>query len=614
MAKNIQFRSDISFLRAVSVLAVLLFHYKQYLFKGGFIGVDIFFVISGYLMTRIILSGWKKNTFNILDFYRKRVVRIFPALITTILFIGIAVYILVPTQIINYSKSAFSSSLFFSNIYYYLNTGYFDPSSQFNFLLHTWSLSVEWQFYMLYPILLIPLKKLYINNKRWFVVLFLFLILLSFGSMILHNIKNSGYSFYIFYPRAWEMMAGGLAFIYEEKAKNINRNIKNTLVFISILLIGICINRIDETIFWPSYLTLIPVVSTAILIWCNVDWGIFKLKITRFLGDISYSLYLWHWPLYVLSLFYGLNLGLRNKLFFIILSFIFAIISYYTIEKRDYNKRAKPILITSLFVFICFFLVTRIDTIKILPSEVAELTNHVSNYKFSTEAEEQYSFGTNHLNHDGIFDKKMAYNWKIDSRRKNIILLGDSHAGMFGKTLREYYAKKGINLIQITADATYPMENSETIYKGPKDLFNYFFKEYFPNNYKYIDKVIINSNYAGYDKNDIIKKINYTENYFSKYKKEAIYIGQNKMYQIDFPTTYYFSKKHNIQYKGNIDRHNYVREINEVVKNHLKLKYIDILDINLQPVSRKCTPIMYDTSHLTQYGADSYLLYISEKI
>ncbi|MCL1656831.1 acyltransferase [Elizabethkingia miricola] len=609
MTKSLHFRTDISFLRAISVIAVLLFHYKIDFFRGGFVGVDIFFVISGYLMTKIILSGISKNTFNILEFYKKRVIRIFPALITALIFFGIAVYFLVPTQFINYCKSAFSSSLFFSNMYYYLNSGYFDLGSQFNFLLHTWSLSVEWQFYMIYPLLLLPFRKLYLNSRKWFSLIFIVLIIGSFISMNIHNRNNPGYAFYIFYTRAWEMMIGGLVFLYEDRSRKLPNKYKNILVAASIFVIYLCIYKFQ----WYSYLTLVPILATAAILWANVNWVLFSNKLTKFLGDISYSLYLWHWPLYVISLYWNMNNASIDKLIFISLSFIFAIASYSLIERRDYNKKVKFILSLSVVTFICSFLATKINTNIIFNKETSGLAYYASNYKYSNTAKEQYLTGINHLSDNKPFDIKITKNWKIDPNKKNIILLGDSHAGMFGKSFKDYYNNSKINIIQITADATYPMYNSNTPYKGPKDMFNYFFKEYFPTNYKHIDKIIINSSYAGYSKEEISKNIDYTENYFSRYNIPILYIGQNQLYSIDFPTTYYFSK-YDIQYGINIDSDNNVKEINKFLINKLGNRYINILRLKIHEISKDGIPLMYDTSHFTEQGANQYMPLITSKI
>lgn len=302
-----------------------------------------------------------------------------------------------------------------------------------------------------------------------------------------------------------------------------------------------------------------------------------------------------------------------DKLIFISLSFIFAIASYSLIERRDYNKKVKFILSLSVVTFICSFLATKINTNIIFNKETSGLAYYASNYKYSNTAKEQYLTGINHLSDNKPFDIKITKNWKIDPNKKNIILLGDSHAGMFGKSFKDYYNNSKINIIQITADATYPMYNSNTPYKGPKDMFNYFFKEYFPTNYKHIDKIIINSSYAGYSKEEISKNIDYTENYFSRYNIPILYIGQNQLYSIDFPTTYYFSK-YDIQYGINIDSDNNVKEINKFLINKLGNRYINILRLKIHEISKDGIPLMYDTSHFTEQGANQYMPLITSKI
>lgn len=207
------FRYDISFLRVVAVFAVVFFHFNIHGFSGGFVGVDIFFVISGYLMSLIILNGIENKKFTLLSFYKKRVVRIFPALLFMLLFFSCVIAVVLPTLFYQFQSNAFSSALFFSNIYFYLSSGYFDAASHYNFLLHTWSLSVEWQFYIIYPIFLILTQKVYLANFKFFKLIFIVVVALSLASVFYFNsIDKNDFSFYMFVTRAWEMMVGGLAF------------------------------------------------------------------------------------------------------------------------------------------------------------------------------------------------------------------------------------------------------------------------------------------------------------------------------------------------------------------------------------------------------------------
>src|SRR4051812_13526812 len=167
------FRYDINVLRAFAILGVMFFHYKVPLFQGGFSGVDIFFVISGYLMSRIIINSIDRREFSFKDYLGKRLKRIVPALLFLIFVLAIVGFFLyLPEDYKINQKNATSSLLFFSNISYFLNSNYFDPSSDTNILLHTWSLSVEWQFYLIYPFFLLLLYRL-IKNRRLLLLFFI---------------------------------------------------------------------------------------------------------------------------------------------------------------------------------------------------------------------------------------------------------------------------------------------------------------------------------------------------------------------------------------------------------------------------------------------------------
>ncbi|SEW48314.1 Peptidoglycan/LPS O-acetylase OafA/YrhL, contains acyltransferase and SGNH-hydrolase domains [Chryseobacterium wanjuense] len=610
-----KFRNDISFLRAISVIAVLLYHYNFSFFKGGFIGVDIFFVISGYLMTRIILTGFSKNNFSILDFYKKRVVRIFPALIVMITFFAVVIYFLLPIQFINYTKLYFSSSLFFSNIYYYLNSGYFDSSSKFNFLLHTWSLSVEWQFYMIYPLILIIFKRFYLQEKRKFNLIFLALIILSITSMLIHNIFSNSYSFYMFYPRAWEMMFGGLAFLFANSFDDKSSTFKKNIFYVSLSVIALFIVFTNEhTVKWPSLITLIPVAFTTQILLLNIDIKLFNNKIVKYVGDISYSLYLWHWPFYVLSLYFALNDRIRYRIIFIILSLIFAIISYHVVEKRNYNNKHRLVLSSTAILFILSFAISKLNANYLFNKNMANLISATTDYKYSEQAYKQFSLENKHLAHYQTLKDYNFNNLKINNNKKNIILLGDSHAAMFSQTINNIFKNDKYNLIQATADATYPMINSETPYEGPKDFFNFFFEDYFPKNYNKIDLVIISSNYYGYYKDDLIKKIKFTENYFKKYNIPVIYLGQTDNYPTDFPTHFYLKNDYNVESINTPQLQNKVYAANKLLLKILGNRYINLLDYKIAKVNKDGTPYIYDQNHLTYYGTEQYRSFIVKSL
>ncbi|TWP29224.1 acyltransferase [Apibacter muscae] len=614
---NKQFRFDLSFLRAFSVLVVLFYHYNFFLFSGGFVGVDVFFVISGYLMTSIILSGIQSNTFNLITFYKKRIIRIIPALLFMLIFFLIILYFFIPTQFIIYLKSAYSSCLFFSNFIFYLNSGYFDYYSQFNFLLHTWSLSVEWQLYMVYPLLLLLLKKIYLRNIEIFKIIYIFLIALSFLLMNIYSRSNPSYAFYMFYLRAWEMMFGGLAFIYSYNLIKINNNIKKYIFIISLVILFGFVLIANRTLTWPSYLTLVPVFAVSIIIFINVDIKLFHNKIITYLGNISYSLYLWHWPIYVLSAYFSLNINILNRIFLILVSLLFAIISYHFIEKTKFIK-VKFVLFISIVFSLFTIILTEIDIRTIYPTRYkSNLVYYATNYPSSTQCKAQYSYNNHHFqpkkqNFLDFYLNKV----EVDTSKKNVILLGDSHAGMFIKTFKNIFKNSDYNLIQITTNGAYPM-----IYPNPgkeqeKFFFNYFFKEFFPKNSNHIDLVIISSSYIYYavSNEDLLEKIDNTESYFKQFNVKTLFLGQNMIYDIDFPTKYYLKNCYSITRKQDETLKENVLKINALLKDKLNDKYLDLLKLPIKEVSNVGIPYVHDTGHFTFYGAEQYAPYIKNKL
>ncbi|RKE82022.1 acyltransferase family protein [Chryseobacterium sp. AG363] len=609
-----KFRNDISFLRAFSVLAVLFYHFGYNSFKGGFIGVDIFFVISGYLMTRIILSGFEHDNFKLVNFYKKRVERIFPAMLFMIVSVCIAVYFLIPTQFIYTINNAYSSTLFFSNIYYYINTGYFDQFSKFNFFLHTWSLSVEWQFYMIYPLILMCFKSFYKSKKNYFTWIFIGFIILSFLLMLLHNYTNNTFSFFITYTRAWEMMFGGLAFIIKIDLDKISGFIKKSIVYLSIGILMFLVYFIDHNVFnWPSYFTLLPVILTTIILTLNVESNIFNNKLTKFLGDISYSLYLWHWPLYVMLIFFDANERLKYNVLFMILSVLTATISYYIIEKRNYNNKLKFVLSFTLVLFSSCFALAKLPLYYFFDDKLASLLYYNSKYKDTENVKKQFSIGKHHMS-----DEMKYESFDIDFPKKgmnNVILLGDSHAGAFSKTLNNIAKEQKFNLIQFTGDATFPIINSKSNFKNPPRLFNYFYNEYLPKNHNNIDLVIISSFFSAYNLDfQSFKEIREIENYFKKYNIPTLYIGQSQRYSIDYATVLTMNEKYGVNYKYDNKYFEMDKKNNESLKKFLGKKYIDIFNYKVKNIDSDYTPYIYDSNHFSFFGTEQYKEKIMQKI
>ncbi|WP_444938536.1 acyltransferase family protein [Microbulbifer sp. JMSA002] len=327
------FRADINGLRAIAIIAVLFFHFKSSWLPGGFIGVDIFFVISGFLMTRIIYNGLERGDFSLIIFYAARANRIIPPLFTLCIILLIICWVLLtPTDYENLGKHSIGSAGFFSNIIYWRESGYFDTASHEKWLLHTWSLSVEWQFYLLYPIALLTIRKLTSQNTLKAIILAS--TIMGFGASIIATNIAPVASFYLLPTRAWEMMLGGLAYLYplQIKTENTKRIIEGAGLT---TIIASCFFISDEAA-WPGLLTALPTIGTYLIIQANRDSSVITNNFAlQKIGTWSYSIYLWHWPLAVAISYFSLD----QKFIYIglVCSIILGYISYNTIEKRKSN-------------------------------------------------------------------------------------------------------------------------------------------------------------------------------------------------------------------------------------------------------------------------------------
>jgi peptidoglycan/LPS O-acetylase OafA/YrhL len=296
------FRHDINGLRAWAVIAVVLFHFGIPGFSGGFIGVDVFFVISGFLMTQIIVTGLERGNFSVWKFYLARATRIIPALLTlclALLFLG---WFWLPTpDYTQLSKHVFTAILFISNIKFWKESGYFDSASHEKWLLHTWSLSVEWQFYLLLPIIILLAWKTF--GKTGLKLTLVLGLALSFSfSAYLANVDPSA-DFFLIPTRAWEMLAGGVVW-WLTRTSALSNNVSKIAELAGLLCIVASIALFDAGMLWPSYYAALPVIGAMLVLAAARQKSIFTSNIfAERIGTSSYSIYLWHWPIVVLLIY-----------------------------------------------------------------------------------------------------------------------------------------------------------------------------------------------------------------------------------------------------------------------------------------------------------------------
>ena len=363
MSKN--YRPEIDGLRAIAVIAIILFHAKFNIFSGGFVGVDIFFVISGYLITSIILRKKIDGSFSLSEFYESRARRILPALFFVMLLcLPFAWFWMTPKHLEDFGLSMIATSTFWSNYLFYIESrDYFGGSSELMPLLHTWSLSVEEQFYIMYPLILI-----FLYNKKWFLVISISVVSITsllfaqwggnfnFSYPYINDFEfystPSWANFYLLTGRVWEFGLGAFAAFYMSR-KTINKN--NQLSIIGFLLILYSILFFKSETPHPSFYTMVPTIGTLLIIlYASPGTTINKLLSTRYfvsIGLISYSAYLFHWPLFVFSRIYFLGGPSSFGYFsFSILGFILAYLSTRYIENPFRNRLIinKKILYISL--------------------------------------------------------------------------------------------------------------------------------------------------------------------------------------------------------------------------------------------------------------------------
>jgi peptidoglycan/LPS O-acetylase OafA/YrhL len=355
-----QYRNEINGLRAIAVLSVVLFHLGFSFLPGGFLGVDIFFVISGYLITSIILLDKKNNQFSLITFYLKRLRRILPALYVMLVFSTVLAYLMLsPNDGRDYYQSLIATILFNSNTLFYLeHSNYFGLTAEYKPLLHTWSLGVEEQFYLFYPLLLLALFAL--KTPKAILLWVAVLGLLSFAVMLWGYSYDASAAFYLLPARSWELLLGGAValYLYVRKDNTFTRSVAQYGSSLGFLLIIYTIVLYDLNAHSISFYLMISTVGTALLIlFITPQTLIGKLLCNKafvFVGLISYSLYLWHQPIIAFYRYFVLRPLTQQDAILILFGILIAsLLSWRFIEQpfRDKQKISQPIFLTLLCVF-----------------------------------------------------------------------------------------------------------------------------------------------------------------------------------------------------------------------------------------------------------------------
>lgn len=373
---HFNYRADIDGLRAIAILLVVGFHAFPQLIAAGFIGVDVFFVISGFLISTIIVTEFEHKNFNLLNFYGRRIRRIFPSLILVIIFCFLFGWLaLLADEFKELGKHILAGATFTSNFVLWNESSYFDNAAETKILLHLWSLAIEEQFYIFWPLLI----WLFWRTRFNFLYVTITLIALSFGANIIGIYTNKIAMFYSPISRFWELLIGSALALILINKQNLtlqtkseyklfslgNHFSKKTLAHISstlgVLLFSISVLSIDKTTIYPGWWAPLPVLATTLIIMAGPTAWVNKLlsnKLLVSIGLISYPLYLWHWPiLSFANVINGKSPGIFFKLIAIFLSVLLAWLSYKFIEKpiRHLNiksRKTSALILLGIIIFV----------------------------------------------------------------------------------------------------------------------------------------------------------------------------------------------------------------------------------------------------------------------
>ena len=366
---RLNYRPEIDCLRAIAVIAVIIYHAKinildNLLFPGGFLGVDIFFVISGYLISSLIFQELEKEkNFSFKKFYERRARRILPALIFVILIcLPFSWIYILPTSLIDFSKSILFSLGFGSNFYFYF-TGleYGAESGLLKPLLHTWSLAIEEQFYLVFPLIFFLLFKFFNDFK---IKIVFAMILASLAFAIFFSSVNSSLNFYLIFSRIWEILIGTLIYFFEKfRVKQPSTFQSNLFVTLGLIVILFSFISIESSKGHPNIISIPLILSVGLIIYFSRQEAIvvkfLSNKIFINIGLISYSLYLWHYPIFAFSRIGYLTKNIYNEISVVLIILVLSILTYFFIEKPfRSNQIVKFKYFISSIVFTFLILIT----------------------------------------------------------------------------------------------------------------------------------------------------------------------------------------------------------------------------------------------------------------
>lgn len=604
-ASLLSYRPDIDGLRAIAVSLVVFYHFNIAPFHGGFVGVDVFFVISGYLITRILDAEIANDTYSVAKFYARRVRRIFPALLVMIICVC-SLYAIseFPNDVAATSQSAISAVLFYSNIRFFLSTDYFNAKTAIDPLLHTWSLGVEEQFYIIFPLILYFLRRK-ARHIRIIVLFSLFVSSLLASIWMVRNDQTA--AFYLLPFRAWELITGALIaerFI-PTATSMVSRSIEAAIGITLIVASNVFLTPVSH---FPGIAALAPCTGTAMLIHAGISrptpvHRLLSVMPVRVIGLLSYSLYLWHWPLYVMYVnHFHRPTGIESCLLAFVCLAISAI-SYWTIERPFRTLRAngshRPVLLGGMaaIVFSCAIAIGASLVSAVLNPVMADVKSVLafSNYDPYASMRIGKCFLTSRNDDFKLYDSNECLH--IEPTKTNVLLLGDSHAAELLPGFEKNYPK--INFLQATASGCKPSMNATGEIRCIK-VMDMAFHRFLPSHR--MNVVVLSALWSSDDLQDAQK----TAEYIAQYADAVFVLGPTPRFDQPLPDLLANSIKQrstNLPYEHLLDE---PLRADAAFQNaawpervHYVSTYRALCNPQCQLWADKRTPLYFDSNHLT---------------
>ena len=442
--KRIPFREDINGLRAIAVMSVVFYHADFEIFQGGWLGVDIFFVISGYLISNIIISELNQETFSFKKFYLRRINRILPALLSVlVLTIPFAYWLLLPGQMLEYSNSLLSSVFFYSN-YYFQNLDFYNSApAKYMPLLHTWSLSIEEQYYLLFPILAFTFHKYFRKYFAHFIALLLLI------SILLNGLSSDNNKFYGIQFRLWELLLGVLIMVVASNLQT--KHLEN----IGIVMMLFPIFYFDSSDINQIEPKLISLVGISLILLSNNERTtlskILRLNIFQIIGLSSYSIYLLHQPIFSFMENYLKGRLIQNnvliKNFLVIVVIFLGYLFFQLFEKRLTKSRFVYHYLVLVVIIITIFSFRSLQT-EGYDERYSETSIYLKKY---FDKSQRGGVDENLCLEDPFSNLEVFCNTSFNPDNKNLVILGDSHLKTLSKAIYDNY-NSSYNLFISTRD------------------------------------------------------------------------------------------------------------------------------------------------------------------